>query len=424
MMKRVLSASLLLLSLCLAACVSAGGGALNDAPSAGTFESGSATEYIVTATDLPVWWEYDNRIGNGQDNLCETEDAYYFSPASGAYLYYFDKANGSSGVLCGRPECVHDEEEQNVSCSGCLQLYGSTLNFFNGKLYYCAYDNSERCSALFCINLDGTDRRLVCDLKECDYFNLGGIQRLDYHRGKLYGYGIYQHVTDAVPESGMNVMCIDPETGEAKVLHTYQGNLMPIVKFYYYDRYVYFCAVKSNNDEGSEVEIMRWDTEGEALETVFVGDGLDGSMFAISVISENRIMLAPAGVPEGAPQSVYAVSDEQIIKVFDFELWGGTFLLEDAVVCIYPKGERMEVRGFDGDLIYMGDMGAEFTSAVGSGVKIIGVSSAYGDSNELFISYRMQDTQDPERGFCACLVRYDMTLEHPQGELLVFSPWA
>jgi hypothetical protein len=50
---------------------------------------------------------FDNRFMSAFADIAETEDAYYLhSSFSGSnYLYYYDKASGESGVLCGKPEC-------------------------------------------------------------------------------------------------------------------------------------------------------------------------------------------------------------------------------------------------------------------------------------------------------------------------------
>ncbi|MBO4562582.1 MAG: hypothetical protein J5772_03105, partial [Clostridia bacterium] len=92
-MKKTFIVLSLCLILCLAACTKAGGGA---EPTAVQQDDSS----------------FVNKFGDGYAKLIETDDAFYYSFMSG-YLYYYDKANGVSGVLCSKPECIHDAKKQN-----------------------------------------------------------------------------------------------------------------------------------------------------------------------------------------------------------------------------------------------------------------------------------------------------------------------
>ena len=71
-------------------------------------EIAEAPESTVKPESAPREDDFDNRFGQGCVNLAETEDAYYFSPPNGNYIYYHDKQAGDYGVLCAKPECMHD----------------------------------------------------------------------------------------------------------------------------------------------------------------------------------------------------------------------------------------------------------------------------------------------------------------------------
>ena len=168
---------------------------------------------------------------------------------------------------------------------------------------------------------------------------------------------------------------------------------------------------------------MRWNTETEELETVFNGTGIDGSMFEINVISEDRIMLVPTVPNEDKPVKVYSVSDGKISECFAFEMWGSTFLTEGAAVCCHPDEDRMEIRSFDGGSLFKGDIGTDFLKGIGDSVRVAGVLAAFGDTKELLMSYALIEIRDNEQYISSCIVRYDLTQEHPHGELLIYSPW-
>ncbi|MBO4562581.1 MAG: hypothetical protein J5772_03100 [Clostridia bacterium] len=400
-MKKTFIALYLCLIFCLAACTKAGG---KDDPTP-----------MQTAEP-----DYDNRFVGQVANVIETENEYYYCCQK--YLYYYDKTSGISGVVCGKPECVHDAIMQNEDCSGYLDPALHSINMIDGRLCYLAYDYANHCQALFSIETDGTDRRLVCDLEGFTYQNRGTPQRLDCHRGKLYGYGMYRHVTDAEPELGLSVLCIDPKTGEGQVLYDFRGGYN-YISFYYYRQYVYFCTSLYTCAAGSDVVIMRWNIDTSEMETVFTGQGMGGSMFALNVLSEDRVLLITSGAYEGKAVTLYSVSDGEASKVFDFEMRGAAFIIQDVAICCNVRDDKMEVRSFDGELIYRGDALSGFSNDLEEGLKVVGMYAAYGDGNEFFMAYTLKDPDDSDRGKGTCLVRYDLTQENPKGELLIYSPW-
>ncbi|MBO4563103.1 MAG: hypothetical protein J5772_05780, partial [Clostridia bacterium] len=313
-------------------------------------------------------------------------------------------------------------KKQNNGCNGYIDPTLCSINLIENRLFYLSYDPDARCNALFSINTDGTDRRLVCDLEGLDYLGLGAPQRLDYYRGKLYGYGLYQRVTGAEPEKGLSILCIDPQTGEGQVLYDLRGNYLS-ASLYYYGQYVYFCTFTVRGPSGSDVEIQRLDTGSLKTETVFSKSGVNGAWFAIKVVSENNIMLIPNALAEGTGQVVYSVTGGELTTAFEFGLQGITYPIEGGALCINRAEKQMEIRTNDGELIYKGDIDTGFLKEIGNNVSIEGESAVYGDTNLLLIVYSIYDPNDPDDDIGTCLVRYDLTQEDPKGELLIYSPW-
>ena len=116
--------------------------ACGKAPSADLAEDASSTPapYELGMTYHEVYdpdTDFDNRFGRCAPGMLETEDAYYFVSTTGNYIYYYDKYTEERGVLCGKPECVHDELEINESCSGYVRASGNGhANFYDGHIYY------------------------------------------------------------------------------------------------------------------------------------------------------------------------------------------------------------------------------------------------------------------------------------------------
>lgn len=123
-------------------------------------------------------------------NACENEDGYFFLYADGN-VYYLDKKSGASTVLCGKPECSHNNETCNA------WAYGNFLTYYNGKLYWssrdCVQENGgivDKGERLHCMELDGTNHTVV---QELDFVPGGdtssSVTKPIIHRGIVYfGY--------------------------------------------------------------------------------------------------------------------------------------------------------------------------------------------------------------------------------------------
>lgn len=90
------------------------GGALSCASPKGSDASDTDSPADPDKKETAFAENFDNRFGRRFNNLIETEDAYYYCNFGGSYVYYYDKASGESGVLCGKAECTHDAEERNA----------------------------------------------------------------------------------------------------------------------------------------------------------------------------------------------------------------------------------------------------------------------------------------------------------------------
>lgn len=81
---------------------------------------------------------------------CKTEKGYYVQ--NEGLLYFFDNALGKMIVVCGKPECPHND----VDCNAWIN--SKLLSYYNGKLYYAQGDSIHNSYITLCsMNLDGTD---------------------------------------------------------------------------------------------------------------------------------------------------------------------------------------------------------------------------------------------------------------------------
>ena len=378
--------------------------------------------------------DFDNRFGMNYDKLFETEGTYYFSAYNSAFLYYFDKASGDRGVLCPRPECMHDEGKDDGSCNGHIATIGASLNYWGGRLHYYSTDQPPY-NAVFSMALDGSDR--TKDL----YINISSItphvtpQRLDYHRGKLYGYDLRETVIDGEPFKRMIVFSIDAETGEFREIYSALTNNGGLTEPYivYKQNFVYISYDEYTVAEEYKLDtftwhLLQWSIDAEEIEEIVAANAEDLDDTAlehyICVGDDGRIWFAPQSNNLTAPLKVYLLEDGQISDAFRFDNTGVCFIVQDAAVNIFIFEKRWEVRRLDGSLIYMGELDTSWLDGLDEEMSysLDAISSIMGTADEVFISFYVEadDGSGTER---ICLVRYDMTGEKPVPTLIANARW-
>ena len=417
----IIMAAALLLPL--AACAGKGTEDANNSPGGtaapGITEAPESTGKPVSAHTGP---DYDNRFGMNLDNLIETEDAYYFRSFGSCWLYYYyyDKASGERGVLCAKPECMHDEGKGDSSCNGLVAVTGTTVNYWDGRIHY--RSNSGPKMALFSVALDGSDKQV--DLTIDDSVTMSGItpQRLDYHRGMLYGYDINSVVRDGEPYKQMIIFSIDPETGEFREIYSALNNDGGITAPYlvYKQNFVYISYDDYSVDEDYKLvdltwHLLRWNIDTEEMEEVAAANSEELNDTSL----EHRIFVGDDGrvwfVPRSnmaAPLKVYLLEDGSISEAFSFDTTGACFMIQGAAVTIFMFEERWEVRRLDGSLIWEGELDTSWLDGLDEerSYTLDGISSLMGTPEEIFISFGLEGSDGAER---YCLVRYDMTGEKP-----------
>ena len=114
------------------------------------------------------------------NSLCETDDGVYFYYNR---LYFIEKSTGAVTVVCGKPDCTHE----NGDCNALID--SDSMWESNGRLYYTTedYENGERVNYVYSVGLDGGSRRRVQRLDP----KIGGDNTIAvndpvFHRGYVY----------------------------------------------------------------------------------------------------------------------------------------------------------------------------------------------------------------------------------------------
>ena len=205
----------------------------------------------------------------------ETTDTLYFLGWSDHYIKYADKATGISGVLCGRPECRHNDENCNAYVDAeCILMDGD-------RLYWMAveFTDSGIQYVLYSMALDGTDRRKETELPE-GFIPSSTAAHRHYllYDGWLYfgdvsseiinGEQIHHNYVAAAPigstQEPFVILKEDP-------IDRGYSNLA--IQFYKGDLYILTCEPSPLN-EGEEYllydcTLRRWNAETDELETLY-----------------------------------------------------------------------------------------------------------------------------------------------------------
>lgn len=359
--------------------------------------------------------DFDNRFGNGARSVVETEDAYYFIIGQCDYLYCYDKLSGEYGFLCGKPECMHDSESCNARIRGGRS---GVLNHVNGRLYFKASDTNRgpgvSMGNCYSVSLDGTDRRLEFEM-HCEWQNEPMV--LYFHRGKFYGASMADFVVNGVPGKHIGITSWDAETGDYRLIFSRddcEGYPMP--RLFFFGKYVYFCfasAEVTENTSFSTLEIYRWDTEAEKLETVFKSGKheIPGEAYTIWVGSENEIYIAPTIPQTNETSPVYLLRDGELSEVFRFDDPGALCLRDGIVIRNLLADDyrsfEMHLTDYEGNTIYRGTVNAASLNEAIPGIESISYynNSCYGDRQTLYYCCSIKKTGNEK--WIDCIIKFN-----------------
>ena len=132
--------------------------------------------------------------------VCKTENGYYLQ--NEGVLYFFDSALGRMIVVCGKPECPHND----VDCNAWIN--SKLLSYYDGKLYYAQGDSIHNSYITLCsMNLDGTDHKDIQVIQKAetgwrvncaDPIFVNGVVYFMEPDHSVYRVGLGQNVENAV----------------------------------------------------------------------------------------------------------------------------------------------------------------------------------------------------------------------------------
>lgn len=208
----------------------------------------------------------------------ETEDTIYYIGDYDCFIKYVDKATGITGVLCGRPDCKHNDE----TCSAYTAVLGPYCLFTNdGRLYWVcdSVDNFKTCS-LYSVALDGTGRReeLAIDTELLGR-NVGSYRNFAFQEGCLY-YGVIEYEIEngeTVYYNYVRAFPLDSKEEDFVILQEKSevNSGVDTLTMQFYGNSLYIItnnlsrAVVEDGPTLYDFRLRRWNVETHELETLY-----------------------------------------------------------------------------------------------------------------------------------------------------------
>ena len=341
--------------------------------------------------------DYDNRYGAIIDGaMIETEDAYYLYREK--YLMYYDKAMEESGYLCPKPECVHGEKQDNISCNAYVNIAPGSLVYREGQLWWVG-DTDFRHFAIFRMNLDGTGRERVHEFEYTG--DTRGLVRFYLHRDHLFYVRSDQVVKNGEAFDTATFGCFDLDDYEKHVLAVRRSYLNPQPSIYFVgDSAYFFVSYDGITDENTDIpsedyeyeawlewrlqirkkdEILRWDPTMDEPETVYFNDedGMGWGYYSCYAAEDGKLYFedfekVEPDQPDGAESWNYYIStvgadgkkeraislvDENGVNYYPVVISAGVVFAANAV---YERGRIQELNiwiiRLDGKTVYKGEL--------------------------------------------------------------------
>ena len=368
-------------------------------PTAGGRGSGSAASSADISTEPTEEsvesksTDHDNRLSNKWGpSLVETEDALILLPMVVPNLYYYDKATGDCGPLCGRPECTHTD-------AGCNSYVGgaSSMSCYDGKLYWLGSRKiaEKQYFGIWKMDTDGTNLELFADFQGLQD-EWGVTEGMVLHRGRIYLLVREDTVEDTVP-----VVCL--RLLSAELAHPTSFHVLlerrSSTGFHHDLNLVgdnaYFCiaSIEETNVNLLTREIVRISIPAEETQQLYYAEHTPLSYMAFYVTKEEKVYLCTAEY-DRIPFyfcKLWRVENGDLVPVFEFsdeELLYGHVSITDGLVRYVALDSEEELAvwytDLEGNTLYKGPLESDkYALGVGGGTTI-----EFGGQDTVFYVYR------------------------------------
>ncbi len=243
--------------------------------------------------------------------LCETEEQIYaIFPALSPFIYYYDKAAQVSGILCGRPECIH----QDSSCNAYTMGTGG-ICLYEDRLWFIESDAKTGEMGLYALNLDGTEREKIQTIE----YTGGANTIIRLHRGYLYIGNIISAVSEGTPVYTFSVtrQKLAQEAGQPQVLYEKKSAATPNYRYILVGNSLFlYCQI--DHEDGRRLELYQYNLQTGEGKVLYQGESASFWAYGMGY-AEDKIY-----VFEGTDADMTATPEAYTSRLLRYDLNGQT----------------------------------------------------------------------------------------------------
>ena len=216
--------------------------------------------------------------------LCETEEQIFVVfPALSPFIRYYDKETQTSGILCGRPECTH----QDASCNAYTMGTGG-LCLYEDRLWFIGQDTQSGEMGLYALSLDGTEREKVQAIEYAGGANT--IVRL--HRDFLYIGNIVSSVAEGSASYTLSIsrQKLGQEASEPQIIYEKTSSMTPNFR-YILEANRMFLYCQTDSEEGRNIELYQYDLKTGEGTVLYEGESASFWAYGMNYVEEKVYVL-------------------------------------------------------------------------------------------------------------------------------------
>ncbi|MBR0156008.1 MAG: hypothetical protein IJM20_00625 [Clostridia bacterium] len=396
--------------------------------------------------------DFDRRLGmNGnRSTVFETEDVYYWLLDNDGYLRYSEKDGSDGGVVCARPECVHDNGNaiayhREKNCNGYVGSVTPYMWMLDGKIYFIndyeyITDREGTCGTIVRMDPDGTNKEVVKSIPKpkTPYGDGLNPQNYCYHRGMLYSFVFGGSIEQGEPSQPFVAMAFPLDGDEWQIIYDsgrdfHYGSIMPVGDYCYITDQAWSYAdpsiLEDDNYDGEVITgrnediLLRWNSVTGELEELYRGNEL-GWIFLYWIDEEGNFYTISKYEEGVGSNRVLRLTDgewEEVLNFDDPDMNYTIRSLSDGIVIArnYKEYNRdgmdpdidIWIKRYDGTTVYKGKLPMAWLDTMETTKTLERSSLVCGDENELLCIFettkRTPDRSNEPRTYV--FVKYAIT---------------
>lgn len=290
------------------------------------------------------------------EHMTQSEQVIYKLSSNTFSILFYDKSSGTSGPLCGKPDCSHTGEDCNAYVCA-----GKSIQYYNGAIYIVAEDKSTfpMETWLWKCDLSGGNRKKIKKLDKKNMVYVYQPQQYILHRDTLYMLCETEAVIDGNAFNRIALLSTPLDSSEEFTVlweDYVPPERHPAIRFM--GQYIYIEAGVNS----SKVDIYRFDTATGTVETLLSDDNSDLCYGEIGIDENGTLYLSSAD--EGTTGYVWKIANGQKEEIMTLPVnsYSPPDILDGYVASVCSGADRykeLTVKSLIGEQIYSGPLFTE-----------------------------------------------------------------